>query len=193
MLFSALENNNFCIFTGGPGGGKTTVLNLLSNIGYMTIKETGREIIQNQMKTNGSAVPWIDTKRYAHLMYLYSLIDFEENIHLEKPCFFDRGIIDVLGYCRLINIPISAELKEAASKYHYYKKVFLFPFWDKIYTNDTERKQNKEEAKRTCDVMKNTYEEFGYQIVTVPYLKPEERAQWIIEELNVNSETATIK
>ena len=55
--------------------------------------------------------------------------------------------------------------------------VILLPFWDKIYANDTKRKQNKEEAKRTCDVMKNIYEEFGYQIVTVPHLKPEERAQ----------------
>ena len=47
MLFSALENNNFCIFTGGPGSGKTTVLNLLSNIGYMknTYEEFGYQIV----------------------------------------------------------------------------------------------------------------------------------------------------
>lgn len=193
MFFRALENKNFYIFTGGPGSGKTTVLNLLSKMGYRTIKETGREIIQNQMKTNGFAVPWIDANQYARFMFLHSLIDFEENMHLEKPCFFDRGIIDVLGYCRLIHIPISAELKEAASKYHYNNKVFLFPFWDEIYTNDTERKQNKEEAKRTCEVMKNTYEEFGYQIVTVPCLKPEERVQWILEELDVKEATAAMK
>lgn len=186
MIFNTMENMNFYIFTGGPGSGKTTALNQLSDMGYLTIKETGRSIIQNQIKTNGSAVPWDDTRRYAHFMFLHSLIDFEENMHLTQPCFFDRGIIDVLGYCRLSNIPISAELNEASRKYRYNQKVFLFPFWDKIYTNDKERKQDKEEAKRTCEVMKDTYEEFGYQTFMVPCLRPEERVQWIIEKIDAN-------
>lgn len=45
---------------------------------------------------------------YARLIFFHSVMDFEGYAHVRQPCFFDRGIIDVLGYCRLIDIPVSA-------------------------------------------------------------------------------------
>lgn len=53
-----MENLNFYILTGGPGSGKSTVLKLLSDMGYLTVEETGRNIIQKQIKSLGDAVPW---------------------------------------------------------------------------------------------------------------------------------------
>lgn len=40
-----MDNSNFYIFTGGPGSGKSTVLNILSVLGYLTVREVGRDII----------------------------------------------------------------------------------------------------------------------------------------------------
>ena len=179
-----MENLNFYILTGGPGSGKSTVLNLLSNMGYLTVEETGRNIIRKQIKSQGDAVPWKNASRYTRLMFLHAIIDFEEFTYVQKTCFFDRGILDILGYCRLVNIPITAILKKTVHKYRYNPKVFLFPPWEEIYTNDTERKQDFKEAERTYHVLKNVYEEFGYQTVIVPRLTPINRAQWIIENLN---------
>lgn len=178
-----MKNRNCYIFTGGPGSGKSTVLNILESMGYNTVKEVARDIIQNQIKTNGDALPWNNTVRYAHLMLLHSIVDFEEFAHINVPCFFDRGIIDTLGYSRLINISITNELIEAADKYRYNSKVFLFPFWREIYINDTERKQDRAEAERTYLAIKKVYEEFDYQTIIVPFLPPKERAEWIIENI----------
>lgn len=179
-----MENLNFYILTGGPGSGKSTVLKLLSDMGYLTVEETGRNIIQKQIKSLGDAVPWNNVSRYARLMFLHAITDFEELVHVQKTCFFDRGILDILGYCRLINIPIATSLKKAAHEYRYNPKVFLFPPWEEIYTNDTERKQDFKEAERTYHTLKNVYEEFGYQTIIVPCLIPVKRAQWIVENLN---------
>lgn len=93
-----MENANFYIFTGGPGSGKSTVLDLLGNMGYRIVREVARDIIRNQVKTRGDALPWDNTVRYARLMLLRSVVDFEEMAHVPTPCFFDRGIIDTLGY-----------------------------------------------------------------------------------------------
>ena len=46
-----MENLNFYILTGGPGSGKSTVFKLLSDMGYLTVEETGRNIIQKQIKS----------------------------------------------------------------------------------------------------------------------------------------------
>ena len=176
-------NANYYIFSGGPGSGKSTVLNILEDMGYITVKEVARDIIQNQVRTSGDAVPWNNTIRYSHLMLLHSIVDFEEFIHIDKPCFFDRGIIDTLGYARLIDIPITSDMKDAANKYRYNHKVFLFPFWKEIYVNDKERKQNLDEAERTFWTLKEEYEKFGYSTIHVPFLTPQKRANWILEHL----------
>lgn len=178
-----MDNRNFYIFTGGPGSGKSTVLEILRNMGYMTVQEVAREIIQKQIRTGGDALPWENTVRYSNLMLLRSIVDFEEFIHIDKPCFFDRGIVDTIGYARLINIPVTKNMLEAANQYKYNNKVFLFPFWKEIYVNDAERKQNSEEAQKTCQTLRETYENFGYEIVNVPFLSPEERAKWILQNI----------
>lgn len=178
-----MKNPNFYVLTGGPGSGKTTVLNLLKSRGFATVPEAARVIIKNQMETDGDAVPWGNTVRYSHLMLLRSIVDFEEFFHLQTPIFFDRGIIDALGYARLIEIPITSEMIEAANKYRYNVKVFLFPFWQEIYAKDSERKQDVDEAKRTFFALKKEYEKFGYKTVEVPFLTPQERAQWLLNNL----------
>lgn len=177
-------NHNYYVFTGGPGSGKTTVLNLLEDMGYFTVKESARDIIRNQVETGGDAVPWMNIPRYADLMLLHAIVDFEEYIHVDKLCFFDRGIPDVLGYSRLTGIPESGILMEAVRKYHYNKIVFGFPFWKEIYVTDSERKQDIEEAKRTYHAVRGVYEELGYHIVDVPRLPPDLRARWIVDKIH---------
>lgn len=80
-------NHNYYVFTGGPGSGKTTVLNLLEDMGYFIVKESARDIIRNQVETGGDAVPWMNIPRYADLMLLHTIVDFEEYIHVDKLFF----------------------------------------------------------------------------------------------------------
>lgn len=178
-----MENTHFHILTGGPGSGKTTVLQELGHMGYHVVQEVARGIIQRQIATNGTALPWADTSRYVRLMFLRSVADFEEFCHLRTPCFFDRGIIDTLGYCQLIHQPFPSGAENAACRYRYNQRVFLFPFWEEIYVTDNERKQDMEEAKRTAYTLQTTYEKYGYQILSVPFLPPRERAEWLLAHL----------
>ena len=95
-------------------------------MGYHTVREAGRKIIRSQAETGGNAVPWADTARYARLMSLQSRNDFEKHADLGEPCFFDRGIVDVWGYCRLIGLPVFRELKNAAEKCLYLSLIHIF-------------------------------------------------------------------
>lgn len=40
-----MRNRNLYVLTGGPGGGKSTVLDILDGMGYHTVREAGRKII----------------------------------------------------------------------------------------------------------------------------------------------------
>ena len=54
------NDNNFYILSGGPGSGKTALINALAKQGLPCMPEAGRAIIQDQMAIGGSALPWGD-------------------------------------------------------------------------------------------------------------------------------------
>lgn len=68
--------NNFYILTGGPGSGKTSIIETLREIGYDCVPEVGRKIIKEQITLNGDALPWSDTEKYSNLMLSYSIQDY---------------------------------------------------------------------------------------------------------------------
>lgn len=173
-----MQNSNLYVLTGGPGAGKTTVLAELQRRGYPCVPEVARQIIQEQVQTGGTAVPWSDTARYAKLMLERSILSFHEHTPASQITFCDRGIPDTVCYLRLIGHDDS-EAVTASMTYRYAQKVFLAQPWQAIYATDGERKQSFEEAVRTYNLMTKVYEECGYEIVELPLVSPPERADFI--------------
>jgi predicted ATPase len=58
------------VVTGGPGSGKTTLIDALAQAGCARSIEAGRGVIQDQMAVGGPALPWRDPKAFAELMVL---------------------------------------------------------------------------------------------------------------------------
>jgi predicted ATPase len=170
------------VFTGGPGAGKTTVLDLLAQQGFFTQPEAARQIIREQMADGGSAVPWDNNARYTQLMQERSIAGWEAAPPPGAgPCFFDRGIPDVIGHMQLNNLPVNAALHNAAQQCRYNPQVFIFPPWETIYCTDTERKQSFAEAVRTYEVIAGIYKACGYTLQVVPIAPAPERAAFVLQ------------
>jgi len=77
------------------GGGKSTLLAELRRRGHAVIEEPGRRIVQEQTRTGGQALPWLDITAF-----LRRAIDLAVNDHATAPrdnsqwVFFDRSLID---------------------------------------------------------------------------------------------------
>jgi predicted ATPase len=120
-----IANNNLFVITGGPGSGKTTLLNELEQQGFLCSQEVARQIIQEQVATNGDALPWANTRRYTERMLSRSIAAYRENTPAPKIVFMDRGIPDVACYARLIGLPLFDNLKAACETYRYNQIVFF--------------------------------------------------------------------
>lgn len=59
----------FIVFTGGPGSGKTSVIEHLQSLGYKTSDEVGRRVIQQQVESGGNALPWLDKAAFRDVMF----------------------------------------------------------------------------------------------------------------------------
>lgn len=99
------------------------------------------------------------------------------------PIIFDRGIPDTLGYLKLCGLPVPPHVAAAAKAARYNRRVFLAPFWDEIFTQDTERKQTRAEAEATCAVMRETYTALGYEITELPRADIVTRADFVCKQL----------
>ena len=73
----------------------------------------------------------------------------------------------------------------AAKADRYNARVFLAPYWDENFTQDSERTQTRAEAEATCTVMRETYAALGYEIMELPCTDIESRADFVCKQLAI--------
>src|SRR3954465_8016880 len=92
------DTNTLFIVTGGPGSGKSTLIEALAAEGLHAMPEAGRAIIQEQVASGGNALPWSDRLAFAERMFAWEIRSWHAAHALAGPVLFDRGIPDVVGY-----------------------------------------------------------------------------------------------
>ena len=172
---------SFYIVTGGPGSGKTTLIEELRACGYACSVEAGRGIIQDQTKIKGRALPWSDALLFAELMLSWEMRSYHMAAESAAPVFFDRGVPDVVGYLQLVGIPVPEHIHKAARTFRYNATVFMTPPWREIFHEDLERRQDFEVAVQTYDAMAAIYTSLDYKLVEIPRLPVGERRAFILD------------
>jgi len=172
--------NRFFVLTGGPGAGKTTLIEALKARGFATTEEAGRGVIREQMQGGGDGLPWLDRERFAGLMFDWELRSYRQAERQDGPVIFDRGLPDTIGYLRLEGLEVPAWMEEEALRLRYNRRVLIAPPWKEIYGRDEERRQDWEVAVRTHAVMVETYTELGYELVELPLASVAQRAAFVL-------------
>ena len=131
------------------------------------------------MQSGGDALPWADRMAYAERMMERDLRAHSAAQALSGPVIFDRGIPDIMGYLTLCGLPVPPHVAAAAKAARYNARIFPAPYWDEIFTQDTERKQTRAEAEATSKVMRETYVALGYEITERPYSDITMRADFV--------------
>ena len=171
--------NKKIVISGAPGTGKTSIIDMLQNLGYHCSKEISREIISQQLKIEGSALPWKNISAFSKLVMESRKRQFI-NSRKNELHFFDRSIVDIIAYLNLANINTPSELVELAYKNRYNERVLYTPFWLKIFRNDLQRRENIESAMSIDKELKEVYAEYGYQIIEIPKTSIKERVKFIL-------------
>jgi predicted ATPase len=182
------DAQRFFVITGGPGSGKSALLEALRQAGYITSVEAGRGIIHDQVAIGGSALPWCDPVLFAEAMLCWEMRSYHMAQGESGPVFFDRGVPDVLGYLTLMGLPLPERVQRAADTFRYNRRAFIAPPWAEIFQQDHERRQDFDEAKRTHDAMVATYAALSYELVEIPRAPVETRVRFILHEAGLASD-----
>ncbi len=172
------------VIIGGPGTGKTTIIDGLTSKGYCCYPEVSREIISEAQKQGIEQLFLEKPLLFSELLLegrKKQFINAQQEQH--KIVFLDRGIPDVLAYMHYIGDSYPAFFDQACRE-NLYSKIFILPPWEEIYESDDERYENFEQAKLIYAHLVETYEKYGYNLIEVPKGTVDERINYILETLN---------
>ncbi|SCG45611.1 AAA domain-containing protein [Micromonospora zamorensis] len=90
-------SSQYIVITGGPGAGKTMLIDSLRRAGHACVDEAGRQIIQDQLSIGGLALHTGDSRLFAEVMLSWEIRSYRQASRHPGPVFFDRGIPDLVG------------------------------------------------------------------------------------------------
>lgn len=153
------------VISGGPGSGKTTLIDALRARSHACREEVSRQLIREQHACGGAQLPWLDLPGFA--------AECERRMRAQLAeadghtlVFFDRGLPDIIAYLRHAGLPPASRLFDAARAYT--PIVFLAPPWPAIYTQDPERPQTYLDAVALHAELERAYRDCGFEIVPLP-------------------------
>ncbi|GEM_PF-218800 len=169
------------ILTGGPGTGKTTIIQELRKQGEITLPEVAREIIAEEQGKEQGILPWTDLTKFQELV-VERQIKLEEKIKIHRPAriFQDRSLVDGIAYAEEGKAKSPDKLHLLIEQAGYTKVFYLqqLPF----YHQDQERKEDQVLAQKIHEKIYRVYDRLGFDIVTVPVCSIEERVQFVLKE-----------
>ncbi len=170
------------IISGGPGTGKSSIINELKNRGYLCFDEVWKKEYKNPKKTSNSD----EINTFSQYIFLERLkhLEIKPNKKTkENLVFYDRSIIDTISYLKAYKKNIKTSWKNLANKKRYHETIFFCPTWKEIYKQTDGRKESFQESILIEKYLTSTYKEFLYKINTIPKLDIKNRVDYILENI----------
>ncbi|HEX6429346.1 MAG TPA: AAA family ATPase [Niastella sp.] len=171
------------LITGGPGAGKTSLLQALKEAGYHCSEEASRQVIAEEVAKGTDCLPWSNLSCFAGKVLERMTALYTQAAANVGITFFDRGIPDIIAYQQAAGVPVDNKYYTTFQQHPYHQLVFILPPWKHIYVNDAERWQTFEEAVHLYTSIRETYQAFGFTLVTVPEAPVENRMQFILQTI----------
>ena len=167
------------VLTGGPCAGKTTIIDILAKRGYAILPELARDLIEKEMAKGSDVLPWKNAKKFQEIV-AWKQWRREFFAPQSEALFLDRGLIDGYGYAVLEKVTIP-KIITLFGKGRYDKIFLLDPI--PSYQTDGSRIEDRNFARAVHEEIRKAYVRFGYEVIAVPMMTPNERVEFVLRNL----------
>lgn len=170
------------VITGAPGSGKTLLIDMLAALGYATVPEAARNIIDEGL-ARGLTLQDIRGDEHAwQEAILKRVLEYEAAAKQDTITFLDRGAHDGLAHLRYYGLTPKDHWQPMTSHKPYRTVFLLEPLPD--VERDYARIEDANFAKKITAITDDVYSELGMEPIRIPFLPPEERLKIILSHLD---------
>ena len=192
IFFISLEGRDRIIgFTGGPGVGKSSVIQELQKRGFQVIPETFTTLY-HKAKQEGVLQELFSDPSRLRLALMNAQIIAEDSRDKSKFTFLDETALGVLFFGQWFKVQMLENLYEIAQNRRY-DLIFIFePLPKKLYEQTNVRQESYKESEEIHNFLKKKYTETGLITINVPFAPVQQRTDFIIETLQQQYQYADI-
>ncbi len=171
------------VITGGPGTGKSTIIDQLLQMEFTCMPEISRNITKEAQQSGIDQLFLKDPLLFSKLLLDGRISQYQAAAGQEADkVFFDRGIPDIHGYMDYLGTEYP-EIYTRKSKEFRYSHVFMMPPWKEIYQTDNERYETYEQSLTIYKYLIEGYTKMNYHIIRVPEGSITDRVDFILNSL----------
>jgi predicted ATPase len=171
------------VITGGPGTGKTSLVNGLHAAGYGMSPEAGRTIVMDQLRIGGDLLPWTNPGLFNELVLAWGMRFHADASARGGTVFFDHAIPCTIGFIRARAGVVPPHFHNAVTLFRYDPVVFVAPPWRAIYRRDEARWETFEQAEHIHEAIVEAYREYGYDCVELPRADIATRVEVVLDRI----------
>ncbi len=172
------------VIIGGPGTGKSTIIDGLAKKGFCCYPEISRQVTLEAKKQGIEQLFLENPLLFSELLLEERKRQFENALkETQKIVFIDRGIPDILAYMYYIGDSYPPHF-DLACRENLYTKIFILSPWEDIYVSDEERYENFEQAKLIHNHLTETYQNYSYELIKVPNDTLDNRILFILDQIS---------
>ncbi len=173
------------VITGGPGTGKSSIINALLAQKQACMEEISRTVTLQAQQEGITQLFLTQPLLFSERLLEGRRLQYKTASTMPHDIvFFDRGIHDVLAYLEYSNTPYPSHFKTAALRTTY-DAVFILKPWEAIYKTDNERYESFAQAQQIHQHILKTYNAYHYTPIDVPFGTVKDRSAFILNTLEL--------
>ena len=175
--------NNWFVITGGPSTGKSKLIKEFAKLGYKTVPEAARTIIDEAMTRGTTAEEYRQDEKKFQYEVAELKAEIEKNLDSNEIVFFDRGMQDTTAYLEYYGFEINKRIRGFLEKSKYQKVFILEPL--ERFKEDYARVESPEFSNQIYQYLVKAYEEYNMEPISVPDIGLNNRLQFIIDKTGI--------